>query len=115
MAPEPRDRGKEFEPLAEALGFFFELELAAVGAFVDHVGVEAVVGAVAIDHVFVGGAVKLLGVVVLPGLVVFVDFVVCRQVFVDRRLSRSSSSESSSSSDRRRRQSLISSNSGTCQ
>ena len=66
VPPEPGDRGQELQSLAEALGFFFQLELAAVGVFVDDVGVEAVVGAVAVDHVFVGGAVELLGLVVLP-------------------------------------------------
>ena len=76
VPPEPGDGGEEFEPLAEALGFFFELEFAARAALVDHIGVEAVVGAVAIDHVFVGGAVELFDFAVFPRFL-FVIIVVC--------------------------------------
>ena len=85
---------------------------AAVGVFVDDVGVEAIVGAVAIDHVFVGGAVQLVGLVVVPRLVVLGSASPVG-IVVARRLPESSSSESSSSSSSAA--SRESSNSGTCQ
>ena len=76
MPPQPGDGREEFQPLAKPLGFFFQLEFAADAALVDHVGVEAIVGAVAIDHVFVGGAVELFGLVVVPRFFVVIVFVV---------------------------------------
>ena len=85
-------------------------------ALVDHVGVEAVVGAVAIDHVFVGGAVQLVGFVVVPRLFV-VDFVVGEghvfgvvfvQIVVRRRIGSSSGSSFATTPDKFERRALAS-------
>ena len=68
VLPEPGDGGQKCEPRPSRCDFFFQFEVAAVGgaaSFVEHVGVEAIVGAVAIDHVFVGGAEQLVAAVVV--------------------------------------------------
>src|SRR5262245_57704822 len=64
MPPHASDCRKKVQVLTDALGFLFQLVLGSVGILVDDLAVEAVVGAVTVDHVFVGRAVALIDVLV---------------------------------------------------
>ena len=76
LSPHTGDRGEEVEMAADALGFFLELVLGSVGIFLDDVGIEAIVGAIAIDDILIGGAVELVGLIVVPGFVVVIVLIV---------------------------------------